>query len=134
MSLIRLRNDEEIDLVQAQMLLNVSSTVAAFETLDEMLSVLVDMTTDAVGADRSLIRFVADRPGHDRRYSLDSSKMKSLGWEPTVDLEEGMRRTVEWYKNNRAWWERIKSGEFARYYREYYGKRLAESTCLEEER
>jgi len=95
---------------------------------------IAEMILNLLNEPHSLIRRVRDRPGHDRRYSLDSSKMKSLGWEPTVDLEEGMRRTVEWYKNNRAWWERIKSGEFARYYREYYGKRLAESTCLEEER
>ncbi len=95
---------------------------------------IAELILEILNESRLLIRRVTDRPGHDRRYSLDSSKMEALGWEPSVDLEEGMRRTVEWYKKNRWWWEKIKSGEFARYYREHYAQRLAESTSLDEEK
>jgi dTDP-glucose 4,6-dehydratase len=76
------------------------------------------------GADPSLVRHVTDRPGHDRRYSLDSSKLAGLGWAPTRDFEEGLAETVEWYRANRAWWEPIKSGEYLDYYRRQYAERL----------
>ena len=72
-----------------------------------------------LGKPESLIRFVKDRPGHDRRYALDSSKIRrELGWEPRVSFEEGISRTIKWYQDNAEWWRRIKSGE----YREYYDK------------
>jgi dTDP-glucose 4,6-dehydratase len=80
---------------------------------------------ELTGADPSLVRHVADRPGHDRRYSLDSSKLRALGWRPERALEEGLAETVEWYRANRAWWEPLKSGEYAAYYRAQYGGRLA---------
>jgi len=80
------------------------------------------------GADRSLLRRVDDRPGHDRRYSVDTSKLRALGWEPTVPFDEGLRTTVEWYRDNRAWWEPIKSGEYRAYYEQQYGKRLSTSS------
>jgi len=65
----------------------------------------------AVGAAESLIRFVTDRPGHDRRYAIDSSRLRAeLGWRPSVDFSAGIRRTVEWYRENAGWWRRIKSG------------------------
>ncbi len=76
------------------------------------------------GRDASLIRHVEDRPGHDRRYALDTAKLRSLGWEPRRDFTEGLRETVEWYTANRAWWEPIKSGEYLAYYREQYGARV----------
>ena len=72
-----------------------------------------------MGEDR--IAWVPDRPGHDFRYSVDWSKVRELGWEPRVNLEEGLRRTLEWYRENRHWWEPIKSGEFRKYYLERYG-------------
>ena len=72
---------------------------------------------------RDLITFVADRPGHDRRYSLDTSKARALGWAPQHTFEDGIRATVQWYVDNRGYWERIKSGEYARYYAEMYGNR-----------
>jgi dTDP-glucose 4,6-dehydratase len=72
---------------------------------------------------RSLIHYVKDRPGHDRRYSIDTGKLEKLGWSPQWSLEKGLEATVEWYVNNRDWWERIKSGEFAQYYDRMYGKR-----------
>ncbi|MEW5878345.1 MAG: dTDP-glucose 4,6-dehydratase [Acidobacteriota bacterium] len=80
-----------------------------------------------LGKPESLIRFVADRPGHDRRYSLDASKLHRLGWQPQVPFEVGLERTVRWYVDNRWWWEPIKDhdGEFRRYYELQYGARLA---------
>jgi dTDP-glucose 4,6-dehydratase len=73
---------------------------------------------------RSLITFVKDRPGHDRRYAIDSSKIKrELGWTPNYRFEEGLRETVDWYVNNREWWQRIKSGEYREYYERTYLKR-----------
>jgi dTDP-glucose 4,6-dehydratase len=83
---------------------------------------------ELTGADRSLLRRVDDRPGHDRRYSIDTTKLRSLGWAPQTDFEEGLRATVEWYRDNRAWWEPIKSGEFREYYERQYGARLSTSS------
>ena len=87
----------------------------------EITQRIVELT----GADPSLVRHVTDRPGHDRRYSLDSSKLRALGWEPRQAFEEGLAQTVEWYRANRSWWEPIKSGEYLEYYRRRYAERLA---------
>jgi dTDP-glucose 4,6-dehydratase len=77
------------------------------------------------GADESLIRHVEDRPGHDRRYSLDTSKLRSLGWKPRHSLEDGLPKTVAWYRDNRDWWESIKtSGDYREYYARQYAARL----------
>ncbi|MBI4301629.1 MAG: dTDP-glucose 4,6-dehydratase [Chloroflexi bacterium] len=73
----------------------------------------------------ALIRHVADRPGHDRRYSLDSTKLISLGWQRTQSFEKALAQTVQWYRNNEAWWRKIKGGEFSQYYQKQYGQRLA---------
>lgn len=73
----------------------------------------------------SLIRFVEDRPGHDRRYAIDSSKLRrELGWKPMVSFEEGMNQTISWYIEHETWWQRIKSGEYMSYYEQWYGSRL----------
>jgi dTDP-glucose 4,6-dehydratase len=80
---------------------------------------------DLTGADPALLRSVADRPGHDRRYSLDSTKLRGLGWLPAHTLGDGLPETVEWYRANRAWWEPIKSGEYRAYYERQYAERLA---------
>ncbi|EKE16345.1 MAG: hypothetical protein ACD_11C00020G0050 [uncultured bacterium] len=70
-----------------------------------------------------MIEFVKDRPGHDKRYAIDATKIKNeLGWEPTVSFEEGIKRTVEWYKDNQDWWKKIKSGEYQEYYKKQYNK------------
>ena len=70
-----------------------------------------------------MIEYVKDRPGHDRRYAIDFSKIKNeLGWEPQVDFAEGMRRTVEWYLAHEDWWKKIKNGEYLKYYEQQYGK------------
>jgi dTDP-glucose 4,6-dehydratase len=75
------------------------------------------------GRDESLVRHVEDRLGHDRRYALDTTRLRGLGWEPRIGFEEGLRATVEWYRDRRDWWEPIKSGEYRRYYEEQYGSR-----------
>jgi dTDP-glucose 4,6-dehydratase len=69
------------------------------------------------------VKHVTDRAGHDRRYSLDASKAKMLGWTPAVEFERGLRDTADWYKNNEAWWRPIKSGEFLDYYKTQYASR-----------
>ncbi len=73
----------------------------------------------------SLIRFVTDRPGHDRRYALDSSRLrKSLGWKPEVSFEQGMARTVEWYRANAEWLAHARSGEYRTYFERHYERRV----------
>jgi dTDP-glucose 4,6-dehydratase len=74
-------------------------------------------------APRDLLVHVSDRQGHDRRYSVDSSKIRDLGWTPQIDFEAGLRETIRWYRDNRGWWSPIKSGSFAEYYHENYGTR-----------
>ncbi len=76
-----------------------------------------------LGKDKSAIEYVEDRPGHDRRYAINFTKIKNeLGWQPTVTLEEGLTKTVEWFKQNEAWWKNVKSGEYKEYYAKQYGK------------
>ena len=77
-----------------------------------------------LGKPETLIQNVSDRPGHDARYALDSSKLRDLGWSPSCDYTEAMQRTVEWYVANEVWWRNIKeSGDFRDYYQRNYGKR-----------
>jgi dTDP-glucose 4,6-dehydratase len=78
------------------------------------------------GGDESLIEYVKDRPGHDRRYSLASDKIRAeLGWEAQVRFADGIARTVDWYRANEAWWEPIRSGEYRDYYERQYGRSLS---------
>jgi dTDP-glucose 4,6-dehydratase len=79
---------------------------------------------ELTSADPSLLRHVDDRPGHDRRYSLDSSKLHALGWQPQRSFDDGLAETVAWYRDNRAWWEPLKSGEYREYYARQYAERL----------
>jgi dTDP-glucose 4,6-dehydratase len=79
---------------------------------------------ELTGADQALVRYVEDRPGHDRRYSLDSSKLRALGWMPERSLEKGLADTVAWYRDRRDWWEPLKSGEYREYYEKQYAARL----------
>jgi dTDP-glucose 4,6-dehydratase len=89
---------------------------------------VVQRILELTGADSSLVKHVEDRPGHDRRYALDDAKLRSLGWAPQHSFEEGgLAETVEWYRENREWWEPIKSGEFRAYYEQQYADRLARS-------
>jgi dTDP-glucose 4,6-dehydratase len=85
---------------------------------------LVNFILDIIEKPQSLIKFVADRPGHDRRYALDTSKIgRELGWKPGISFEDGIRETLQWYIQNESWWQRIKSGEYAEYYRRMYSQR-----------
>ena len=72
----------------------------------------------------SLIRYVQDRPGHDRRYAIDCTRLHKLGWTPATPFEDGLRATIDWYVQHEPWWRTIKSGEFRTYYAQVYGERL----------
>jgi dTDP-glucose 4,6-dehydratase len=75
----------------------------------------------------SLLRYVTDRPGHDRRYGIDASKLRrELGWQACISLDNGLQATIDWYREQRGWWERIKSGEYRNYYARQYAARLSE--------
>jgi dTDP-glucose 4,6-dehydratase len=81
---------------------------------------------ELTGRDESLIEYVRDRLGHDRRYSLSSDKIRAeLGWGAEVHFEEGLERTVDWYRDNEAWWAPIRSGEYREYYERQYGRSLS---------
>lgn len=85
---------------------------------------IVQMLLDILGKPHSLIRFVKDRPGHDRRYAIEAEKIKKeLGFKVQVDFTRGLKETVKWYIENRSWWERIKTGEYTKYYEIMYSKR-----------
>jgi dTDP-glucose 4,6-dehydratase len=80
---------------------------------------------ELTGRDESLIEHVTDRPGHDRRYSLSSQKLRDeLGWEAEVRFADGLARTVDWYRDNEDWWSPIRSGEYRDYYEKHYGRAL----------
>lgn len=77
-----------------------------------------------LGKSEDLIHFVTDRPGHDRRYAIDPTKIRQeLGWEPTTRFAEGIKKTIQWYLDNKPWWEHIISGEYQAYYKKMYGNR-----------
>jgi len=85
---------------------------------------IVKLVLEILGKPESLIRYVKDRPGHDRRYAIDSGKItEKLGYKPGVDFSGGMRETVEWYVKNKGWWERIRTGAYLDYYEKMYGNR-----------
>ena len=75
-----------------------------------------------LGLGDEMIEYVKDRPGHDLRYAINSQKLRGLGWQPSVSWEEGLRRTISWYKENGDWWRPLKSGEYLEYYKKQYGK------------
>ena len=86
---------------------------------------VVKRVIELVDGDESMIEYVTDRPGHDRRYSLSSEKLKrELGWEAQVHFDEGIEKTVNWYRDNEDWWGPIRSGEYREYYERQYGKAL----------
>jgi dTDP-glucose 4,6-dehydratase len=86
---------------------------------------VAELILDLLEKPRSLIRFVEDRAGHDRGYFLDFEKIRNLGWEPKHDLKATIQKTVEWYLNNRWWWEKVRDERFQEYYEQQYGRRLA---------
>ncbi len=85
---------------------------------------IMRLVLETLGKPLSLIHMVKDRPGHDRRHAIDATKIREeLGWCPHVPFAEGMKQTIQWYVENRSWWERIKSGEYREYYKQWYGNR-----------
>jgi dTDP-glucose 4,6-dehydratase len=85
---------------------------------------ITDTILRLLGKPADLIRHVEDRPGHDRRYAVDDSRLRALtGWAPAIPFEDGIRRTVEWYRTYEDWWRPIKQGEFRAYYERHYGRR-----------
>jgi dTDP-glucose 4,6-dehydratase len=86
----------------------------------EVVKRIIELT----GADDGLMEYVTDRPGHDRRYSLSSDKVRALGWEPQTHFDAGLERTVGWYRDSAWWWEPIRSGAYREYYERHYGKAL----------
>jgi dTDP-glucose 4,6-dehydratase len=93
---------------------------------DELPNVdVVKRILELTGRDESLIEYVTDRPGHDRRYSLGSERIAGLGWEPKIPFSEGLERTIDWYRDNEAWWQPIRSGDYRSYYERHYGRALS---------
>jgi dTDP-glucose 4,6-dehydratase len=88
--------------------------------------VMAHAILDILGKPYSLLRHVTDRPGHDRRYSLNVDKIRALGWTSRHSFQEAIEKTVRWYVDNEWWWRKIKSGEYRDYYKRWYGQRLAE--------
>jgi dTDP-glucose 4,6-dehydratase len=86
---------------------------------------IVQIILRQLGKPDSLIKFVEDRPGHDRRYAIDSTKLRNeLGWNTLYSFDEALDLTIRWYLENQAWWKKIKSGEYLKYYERMYGHRL----------
>ncbi|WCK54288.1 dTDP-glucose 4,6-dehydratase [Aneurinibacillus sp. Ricciae_BoGa-3] len=86
---------------------------------------IVKRVLSELGKPESLIRFVTDRPGHDRRYAIDATKIKiELGWEPKYDFESGIVKTIQWYLDNQEWWQRIITGDYVDYYAKQYDTRV----------
>ena len=93
---------------------NISLVKLLCKVMDEKLG-------NKIGASEELITFVKDRPGHDKRYAIDAGKInKELGWEPSLQFEEGLRKTVDWYLNNQRWLDNVTSGEYQNYYQQQY--------------
>ncbi|MCL6588995.1 MAG: dTDP-glucose 4,6-dehydratase [Firmicutes bacterium] len=85
---------------------------------------IVKLILKELNQPESLIKYVKDRPGHDRRYAIDATKIrKALGWEPSIRFEDGLKETIKWYLDHRSWWENIKSGDYQSYYEKMYGGR-----------
>jgi dTDP-glucose 4,6-dehydratase len=92
---------------------------------DEQANIdVVQRIVELTGAEESQIEHVGDRPGHDRRYSLSSEKVRALGWSPRVRFSDGLEQTVAWYRENAWWWEPIRSGDYRTYYERQYGRSL----------
>jgi dTDP-glucose 4,6-dehydratase len=117
---------EAIDLVLHRGVLGETYNVGTGEEMENLA--MIEILLEALDRPRSLIRHVKDRPGHDRRYSLNSEKISALGWEPGHTAEEAIIQTAQWYRQNEWWWRKIKSGEFRQYYQVQYGERLSDST------
>jgi dTDP-glucose 4,6-dehydratase len=92
---------------------------------------LTRMILELLDKPMTLVRRVEDRPGHDRRYSVDCSKLRALGWTPSHAFDDALRETVDWYRRREDWWRPLKSGEYREYYTRQYGDRLQTGTAVE---
>lgn len=116
---------EAVDLVLHEGKLGEIYNIGTGDTMENLR--MVEILLDELDRPHSLIRHVRDRPGHDRRYSLNIDKIRALGWQPRHSPEEAIRKTAAWYRDNEWWWRKIKSGDFQSYYAAQYGDRLQES-------
>jgi dTDP-glucose 4,6-dehydratase len=91
---------------------------------------VVRMLLKELGKPESLLRYVEDRPGHDRRYAMNCDKLRTLGWRRQHSFESALRETVQWYQRNEWWWRKIKTGEYLEYYKSQYAGRLADYPVL----
>ncbi len=90
---------------------------------------MTELLIESLGKPKSLIRYVPDRPGHDRRYAIDCSKMKGeLGWSPSTSLENGLKLTIQWYRDHQDWVDHIRSGEYRQYYAKQYSSLTSSNT------
>lgn len=112
---------EAIDLVLHKGVIGEAYNIGTGVEMENMT--MVEILLDTLGKPRSLIQHVKDREGHDRRYSLNISKIKALGWEPRHTPAEAVAKTVSWYRDNEWWWRKIKEGDFKDYYEKQYGHR-----------
>ena len=94
--------------------------ISAIESSSEFVGLARAIDPPAASARRALIQPVTDRPGHDRRYSLDCAKVRALGWAPRRSFEDALRATVEWYREHQDWWRPLKSGAFWEFYQRNY--------------
>lgn len=93
--------------------------------VEKSVEEITDVILDTLGKPQELKTYVPDRPGHDRRYLLDTKKIEEeLGWKPIVPFNHGIKQTVEWYRDNPEWWQRVKSGAYKEYYERYYSQTL----------
>ncbi len=118
--------DDHCDAIMAVMEAGETGQVYNISASQELTNKeIAERLLDCLGKPWDLVHHVEDRPGHDRRYALDASKLCArTGWRPKVDFDRGLAQTVAWYRDNVAWWQRIKSGEYRRFYDKLYGDRL----------
>jgi dTDP-glucose 4,6-dehydratase len=84
---------------------------------------ITERILNQLNLDKSHVELVKDRPGHDRRYAIDDSKIRTLGWAPSIPFEQGIKDTIDWFKTHDDWWKSIKNGEFLKYYKTQYGEK-----------
>ncbi len=118
---------EAIDLVLHKGTINEVYNIGTGQEMENMR--MVEILLQTLDKPHDLIRHVQDRPGHDRRYSLDIGKIKTLGWQPRHTPEEAIAKTARWYADNEWWWRKIKRGAFQEYYETQYGERLRQTAA-----
>jgi len=116
-------NCRAIDLVLRKGKLGEAYDIAAENDPEITNKEITNMVLELLGKGEDMIEEVSGlRPGHDQRYAVDSSKIRSLGWKPSVSLKEGLEKTVKWYQENQDWWKHVKSGDYQEYYQKHYGQ------------